>query len=741
MWHLLRSCFPFFNAFRAEEEQSSSASSPDRGMVADLCDAVLDDTVGSPAPSFVTERTEEASPGQRMVLFGAGQHGEMPAIGEDASSETSTNVDSSANVNSSTSTSSTRCSSINLNNNSEGAGQGFHVPPGQHQSSGSSSYAPECVSGGCKSSSFCGAISSRRTQHENASCSVARTKIEATRPQRVSIRVNEEKEIEDEQQGGSLVTKIDFLENNTAESSSQPENANSHAPSIFSRSSSPVSRGARVQGDDATASRSVAGGASSCSTESASSSAGDTTGLAVPVVHRTQSAPGGKSSGTESDKSEAETVASVTDAGGAATTPIEKGEKTIFPGRDFRARMLNRLSHEGILPNSSQRAPQTQCVTIFDWDDTLCCTSYFTALRLKKKSCTQKDLQALRSLEKLVRDLLTKAKDMGSVYIITNAMEGWVEYSCERWLPRVKSLVCSLPILSARAWESQYDVSRWKTMAFRSISERMDARPVTNLIAIGDSVFEINAAHDMATFFPNSLVKTVQLDQRPTPANLVNQLELVAKNLRAIVISGNNMEVSFMRTAAEDKTRTQNKAAFSSSETTTTTEAEGERPKSPLSEAHSSTEQESSRSSSSTSTRSSSRDTRNEEKKYTTAGHARQDGNEFPSVYSSSKDTFNSRNAATNVLDGEAQQKLTTSGSPKETQQRTTPLAAPYPQPHSMSHHSSTNCIPPASTMHNEHAVSTFPLPVDNTVANSSYAAIGNVGRSILAQPLTCVKI
>lgn len=77
----------------------------------------------------------------------------------------------------------------------------------------------------------------------------------------------------------------------------------------------------------------------------------------------------------------------------------------------------------------------------------------------------------------------------GSVYVITNAMEGWVEYSCQKWLPDVVPLLAKLPILSARAWEKEFDVSIWKTMAFREISKKMDARPITNLVAIGDSVF------------------------------------------------------------------------------------------------------------------------------------------------------------------------------------------------------------------------------------------------------------
>ena len=83
--------------------------------------------------------------------------------------------------------------------------------------------------------------------------------------------------------------------------------------------------------------------------------------------------------------------------------------------------------------------------------------------------------------------------------------------------------------------------------AFRDMAGGMDARPVTNLLAIGDSVFEINAAKDMATLFPTSLVKTVKLDEKPSPFDLVNQLDLIYTNLYKIATYGDNMEVTLAR--------------------------------------------------------------------------------------------------------------------------------------------------------------------------------------------------
>ena len=143
---------------------------------------------------------------------------------------------------------------------------------------------------------------------------------------------------------------------------------------------------------------------------------------------------------------------------------------------------------------------------------------------------------ALKEITELVVNLLTLSMSLGQVYICTNAMEvsqfkyfeficicgpglalifiiidfiylcstskiqknffkkiqGWVQYSCKRWIPQTWNTVSQIPIISARSnheGESKI-VAQWKVLAFKAISEKMDFRPVTNLLSIGDSVFK-----------------------------------------------------------------------------------------------------------------------------------------------------------------------------------------------------------------------------------------------------------
>lgn len=65
--------------------------------------------------------------------------------------------------------------------------------------------------------------------------------------------------------------------------------------------------------------------------------------------------------------------------------------------------------------------------------------------------------------------MLELAIKYGRVYIITNAAEGWVEFSCHKFMPEVEPVLEKVTIISARdRYESKYpdDVTKWKLYTF-----------------------------------------------------------------------------------------------------------------------------------------------------------------------------------------------------------------------------------------------------------------------------------
>ena len=76
----------------------------------------------------------------------------------------------------------------------------------------------------------------------------------------------------------------------------------------------------------------------------------------------------------------------------------------------------------------------------------------------------------LSELDDVADDLMIKAKQFGKVYIVTNAAQGWVELSANRFLPKVfKTLQKDVTIISARTrYEKLYpkNYQKWKVQAF-----------------------------------------------------------------------------------------------------------------------------------------------------------------------------------------------------------------------------------------------------------------------------------
>ncbi len=116
--------------------------------------------------------------------------------------------------------------------------------------------------------------------------------------------------------------------------------------------------------------------------------------------------------------------------------------------------------------------------------------STLSCLRLPQKSKTTSFDAWYRMLEVSIT--------YGKTYIITNAAQGWVEFSAEKFMPSVVPILSKINIISARArYESQYptDVPMWKMNTFLETQGDLTDGNIKNLIAIGDSMLEMDAAH------------------------------------------------------------------------------------------------------------------------------------------------------------------------------------------------------------------------------------------------------
>jgi len=194
---------------------------------------------------------------------------------------------------------------------------------------------------------------------------------------------------------------------------------------------------------------------------------------------------------------------------------------------------------------------QKKAHIIFDWDDTLMCSSAI-------KTCEDPDPTEVRQLAEAVESVLRLSMELGSTAIVTNANLTWVRTTAGIFMPSVVPLLDLIEVVSARQtygrrWPG--DHSTWKRLAFRDIvngkgspkhcKDRLEEAPVgegvpsgVNLVVVGDSTAEIQAGrsavqgHQQGT----AIVKTVKLKEGPSVGELVGQLRAIARSLRRIVV-------------------------------------------------------------------------------------------------------------------------------------------------------------------------------------------------------------
>ena len=91
-------------------------------------------------------------------------------------------------------------------------------------------------------------------------------------------------------------------------------------------------------------------------------------------------------------------------------------------------------------------------------------------------------------------------------------------------MPSIVPILEKITVISARArYESHFpgEVNKWKLNAFLETQKEIDDAAITNLIALGDSMMEMDAAHNLAQKFQKALIKTVKFREFPKPNELV----------------------------------------------------------------------------------------------------------------------------------------------------------------------------------------------------------------------------
>lgn len=212
--------------------------------------------------------------------------------------------------------------------------------------------------------------------------------------------------------------------------------------------------------------------------------------------------------------------------------------KELCKEKELKSSHISKLIYSKI--NESQTRNKESTMIIFDWDDTLLCTTFLTPNGDfdSDKTYNIHDEEKIAKLEMTVLSLLTQSIENGDTYIITNSIPGWVQYSAHRFYPSVVTLLETITIIYAREdYEKIYpnDSCIWKIKAFLEMYQKIDVKKKINIICIGDSFIEIEAAKALKTNFNQANIKSIKFRAASKIDELNKQLSLLLNNFSNIL--------------------------------------------------------------------------------------------------------------------------------------------------------------------------------------------------------------
>jgi len=207
-------------------------------------------------------------------------------------------------------------------------------------------------------------------------------------------------------------------------------------------------------------------------------------------------------------------------------------------------------------PSCGGKFEVTETFFIFDWDDTVLPSSWVNhqGLRLDAASrVTPEQREVLAQVANAATKTLQAARQHGTVVLVTNAERGWIELSCQKFLPTLMPILENVKLVSARtAFEGAQCRSPvdWKLCAFdREIKNYygedalVDATKRKNVFSLGDSVHEREALLRATASLPNCRSKSLKFVERPDYSQICKQHELFTSCFDQIVHHDANLDM------------------------------------------------------------------------------------------------------------------------------------------------------------------------------------------------------
>ena len=174
-----------------------------------------------------------------------------------------------------------------------------------------------------------------------------------------------------------------------------------------------------------------------------------------------------------------------------------------------------KMENNKIIPNIDNT------LFIFNWDDTLLCTSYLQ----KNKNLTEKEKEQMKICENELYELINNTLIKGKIFLITNLDMINIETSIIKYYPSLHSRLNDVDIISTNTnLDNNYN---WKISAFVEYQKNVNNDNIKNIICFTDSYVQDNIVKILKKIDTYAIIKVIQFKESPDPYELGKQFVLV----------------------------------------------------------------------------------------------------------------------------------------------------------------------------------------------------------------------
>ena len=183
--------------------------------------------------------------------------------------------------------------------------------------------------------------------------------------------------------------------------------------------------------------------------------------------------------------------------------------------------------------SKSSSSTKKETIFLFDWDDTLMCTSF---IHSKVEPLSEEEIKIISNLGLQVTSFLEKCSKYGKIIIMTNSSKDWMKNTSEHYLKIKEEFFKNIKIISNRDLylKSNIPKEKWKEMALNELLSKFGDK-VENLICASDSEEDINIFKNISKLRKEFNISTIKFKSKPSPLIMIKEIEYLSKNILNII--------------------------------------------------------------------------------------------------------------------------------------------------------------------------------------------------------------